>query len=177
VGKTILRVIVTATLAVGLPLGLMTATASASSTRPPVGINSSCYGYGCHGLDPYGEGCSISSTVASPPQSSTLVKVWNEYAYNCDANWAQGQLTAAAIAAGDSFQLAAATTDRYGNKEFECVPGPSGTGSLTEYCYNYAIGGSGVAWSDMVDGQNVADAIAYVYNSRHKLIQTVVVPQ
>jgi hypothetical protein len=181
VGKTFWRIIVTATLAVGLPLGLMTTTAaSASAARPHVAINGGCLGnngYYCHGLDPYGQGCPISSTKTSTPSQSAYVTVWNEYSFNCDANWAQGQLTPTARAVGDSFQLAASTTDRYGNKEFMCVPGPSNTGALTEYCYGYNIGGSGVAWTDMVDGHNVADAIGYVYNAAHRLIQTVVVPQ
>jgi hypothetical protein len=158
---------------------MTTTAASASAARPHVAINGGCLGtnngYYCHGLDPYAHGCTISTPV---PDYTTYVTIWNEYSANCDANWAQGQLTAQARANGDSFQLAASTTDRYGNTEFECVPGPSNTGSLTEYCYdNSYITGSGVAWSDMVDGHNVADAIGYVYNSRHKLIATVVQPQ
>jgi hypothetical protein len=57
-----------------------------------------------------------------------------------------------------------------------CYPGPGNTGDLTEYCTG-TYGGGSVAYSDMVDGTNLATAYAYVYNAVGRLIATLSISQ
>jgi hypothetical protein len=134
---------------------------------------STCSGYGCHGRDPYGAGCPISSTKMA---TSSLVTVWNRYSIGCNANWAEAQLTAAAVNAHDTMWVYISTTDNRGNYEFMCYPGPSNTGALVEGCTNPRYGGSLLAWTDMVDGTNLTTACADIYNASGTYLTTVCAP-
>jgi len=134
--------------------------------------HASCNGYGCHGLDPEGQGCSASSTGTSQVivNNVTLATLWNRYSGGCNSNWARGQLTSTAINAGDYIYMTISTTDSRGTFEGMCYPGPSNTGDLVEGCYDSYYNGSAVAWTDMVDGTNLTSANLYVVKANGTLV-------
>jgi hypothetical protein len=167
--RKMFQVIVAATIA-GLP-SLAAVTAASAATHPHAGPAVSCYADTCHGHDPVIYNCSVSSTASS---SDANVTVWRRWSGNCDASWARAQLSAAAISNGYTMEVAASTTNRYGQDEFMCYPGPSNTGALNEYCTG-TYGGSLPAYTDMVDSKNLVTAIAYIYNRLGRFIDQVVV--
>ena len=129
-----------------------------------------CSGWGCHGRDPSVEGCSASSTLQAPAKvnGTTLAIVQNRFAGNCNSNWARAELATAGLNAHDSFIIDIFTTDSRGDFEYMCypvVPSENGAGDLQESCSGATFGGSGFAFSDMVDGTNSTTADVYVYNS------------
>ena len=83
------------------------------------------------------------------------------YRGNCDTNWGRAQLKTLALNDHFSMDVAIQTADK---KEFMCVPGPSDTGQMNEYC-NGNYGGPNIAWTDMVDGQQLTTAYVYIYNA------------
>ncbi len=130
-----------------------------------------CFGYSCHGRDPVAYNCSTVS-LAGPAYmksgSTVLATLWNRYSTPCRANWASAYLSPAAISAHYKEYVSVDTTDSQGHFEFVCWPGPNSTGALIEDCSNFSTGGyggSGEAWSDMVDGTNTTLAAVCVYNS------------
>lgn len=88
----------------------------------------------------------------------------------CEDNFAMGTLTSAGLKARDSFEIVIQATDVNGHNEYMCYPGPSNTGSITEFCDGSAYGGSGNAWTDMVDGTHVTTANIYVGDSSGRFI-------
>ena len=117
-----------------------------------------CYGRSCAGWDPVARGCSVTSTTSSGGTWGTL---WNRYSSGCKANWARGQLSAAALAAGDTMWLEITTTDSAGQDEYICWPnyGTDNQGLTFESCYGASpYGGSSIVYSDMVDGTNITHA-------------------
>ena len=158
---TAIRLLTSGLLASALVLGLAVTSANAAVTaQAQLGVAATCYGFTCHGHDPVKYGCSISSTTST---SDNLVTLWNRYSASCNANWARAQLSPVALLLGDSMEVQVSTTDSHGSFEYMCYPGPSDTGQLQEYCTGH-YGGSSAAYTDMVDGTNLATATAYVFS-------------
>lgn len=84
--------------------GVVAPSASASSAVSAAG----CHAANCAGHDPTTHGCSATSTTSS---SGALATVWNRYSAACDANWVRGQLTTAALNAGDQMEITISTID------------------------------------------------------------------
>jgi hypothetical protein len=144
-----------ATQAGAAPQAFATATATTA-------VAAGCYATNCAGHDPTTHGCSATSTTTT---SGALATVWNRYSAGCDANWARGQLTSAALNAGDTMQVMIFTVDRDHNTERMCWPSPDNDqGYSDEFCNGY-YGGSSIAYTDMVDGTNVTQAYVMVFNS------------
>lgn len=133
----------------------------------------SCSGFSCHGHDPVLYGCSVLSTKTV---SDGLMTLQNRFSGNCDANWARAELSAVALGAHDSLEVAITTKDSHGQTETMCFPGPSNTGNLVENC-NGSFRGSGFAFTDMVDGTNLTTAEAIVLNSGGQQIDFLQVQQ
>jgi hypothetical protein len=88
--------------------------------------------------------------------------LYNKYSKLCNSNWAWAWLTPEGYNVGLSMVVIVTTLDCHGNLESMCYPGPGNTGHLNEYCYNYR--GTLPAYTAMVDGTNVTQAYAYVYD-------------
>jgi hypothetical protein len=167
--KTASRIIGSGLVTAALTLGLMTATASAAVAAAP-GAHSAlatktCWDKGCIGHDPQVYGCSAATTTTVQNAYAIL---WNRYSGNCDTNWGRAQLKTLALNDHFSMNVAIQTAD---GKEFMCVPGPSDTGQMNEYC-NGSYGGPNISWTDMVDGQQLTTAYVYIYNALgHELTQ------
>ena len=124
-----------------------------------------CYAASCSGWDPVGKGCTATSTTTG---SGTWGTVTNRYAAGCRANWVRGQLSAAAVNAGYKMWLNIQTTDSAGRNVYMCWPtgGVSNHGNTYESCYGASpVGGSGVIYSDMVDGTNITYADMLVFDA------------
>ncbi len=98
--------------------------------------------------------------------------LWNRYSSGCRSNWARAQLSSAAVGAGYKLQIAIATKDSRGVNEYICYPGPSNTG-LTYVACTSSYTGSSIIYGDMVDGTNLTQAFAEVFNSAGALIDIV----
>lgn len=158
--KTLVTIIAALLLSMGIAV-VVQAPANASGAT--------CSGYGCVGYDPGNRfpGCTDSTTQGEATGwygGIQVVTAWNRYSYTCNANWARGQLTAAAVARGYLMQVQIGTWDTNGNWEAMCYPGPSNTGQLQENCYNYLYGGSAPAYTDMVNGTNLTYATISVFD-------------
>lgn len=139
-----------------------------------------CYGASCAGHDPAIYGCSVTHTVSAAAQLNgvTLATVENRYSGGCVTNWGRAQLSAAGLQAGDSIVVDVYAQDRNGVNEYMCYPGPSNTGQLQEncncpnlsFCPSGTYRGSSWAYTDMVDGDKLATARIFVYNSSGKWI-------
>lgn len=172
--RTLKRLAVAGLVTVGMPLGLISTAADAATPHPGTAhvasVNPtpavSCYGYSCHGHDPYRYGCSKSSDTTAPAnyQGTQVATLWNWYSVQCNANWSEGALTTAGLNAGDSIIIDISTTDSHGYWEYMCYPGPDDTGALLEYCSGAHYGGAATAWTDMVDGTNKTVSDLYVYD-------------
>jgi hypothetical protein len=174
--KTASRLTAAAVMAAALTLGLTASAvtaAGATSAVPPArsALATICYGVDCHGFDPAatrgpdGNLCTA-STVTGGPTGNGLVTVWNRYSNNCNANWGRAQLTPQAVADHYSMQVEITTRDSSGKNEVMCYPTlVSNTGNSAEPCDNGTYGGGSVAYTDMVDGTNLATACARVYNN------------
>jgi len=128
-----------------------------------------CNGFSCHGRDPSIQGCAATSTTES---SDTLAIVQNRFSQGCKANWARGALTQTGIHNGDKIQVIIQTTDSQGNFEKMCFPGPNNTGQLQELCFaGMFYQSTTFAFTDMVDGTNVAAAIVNIYDSSGTFIR------
>jgi hypothetical protein len=159
--QTVFRLLASGTMAATLALGLTAAAAGAAvTTGAQPAITRTCHGYSCHGHDPVRYRCSVSSTTST---SDHLVTLWNRYSFNCNANWGRARLKPVALLLGDRMQVFISTTDSKGKFESMCYPGPSDTGHIEEDCTG-AYRGSLPAYTDMVDGTNVAWATVLVYN-------------
>lgn len=134
-----------------------------------------CFGASCAGHDPALYNCSATHTVSAVAQVNgvTLATVENRFSSGCDSNWGRAQLSAAGLQAGDSLVVDVFALDRNGVNEYMCYPGPSNTGRTQEsctctnlsFCPSGTYHGSSWAYTDMVDGKNVATARVFVYNS------------
>ena len=159
--KTASRIIGSGLVTAALTLGLTTATASAAVAAPQAHsavVSKTCWDTSCIGHDPQVYGCSASSTTTVQNAYAIL---WNRYSGNCDTNWGRAQLKALALNDHFSMDVAIQTADK---KEFMCVPGPSDTGQMNEYC-NGSYGGPNISWTDMVDGSQLTTAFVYIYNA------------
>lgn len=152
-------------LAAALPLAAGAATVPANPANA-----AGCYGYSCHGLDPGVAQCAVSSKTYSYMSEAV---VHNYYSKACNANWASAGFTQQGYNDGDSMAVVITTTDSQGHLESMCYPGPSNTGNLNEFCYNYNYRGTSPAYTDMVDGTNVTQAIAYIFDYQGNLAQVV----
>jgi hypothetical protein len=133
------------------------------SAAPPASAATGCHATGCAGHDPTTHGCTATSWTTT---SGALATIWNRYSAGCDANWARGQLTAAALNAGDKMYLEIGTKDSAGHYEDICWPGASNDqGGGFEACSGSLYGGSAIAYSDMVDGTDMTYATVTVFNS------------
>jgi hypothetical protein len=150
--------------------GVASATPASASTLSPA---ATCFGYGCHGHDPVIYNCAVASTTTT---SDGLMTLQNRYSSNCNANWARAELSASALGAYDTLEVAVTTSDSHGQTETMCYPGPSNTGNLIENCTG-SFGGSGFAYTDMVDGTNLTTAEAIVLNSSGQQIDFLQVQQ
>jgi hypothetical protein len=153
-------------------IALLAAGGTASMLSATAASAASCSGFSCHGYDPVAEGCSTTSTTTAYASSGgvTYATLWNRYSAGCKANWSRAELTSAAISAGYTMLVLADTSDSRGNYEDMCWPGPNNNvGALNESCGN-PYGGSSIAYTDMVDGTNTADAYVYIYNSSGNLV-------
>jgi hypothetical protein len=135
----------------------------------------SCDRYSCHGWDPNSRNCWWSSQKTQTAWSGNYnVTVWNRYSDGCHANWAVGQLNAAALAAGYGLAVFIDTTDSKGTYEYMCVPNSapsSGSGNLTEYCSIPPPSfSSQPIYTDMVDGTNVTRARALMMDRNGNVI-------
>jgi hypothetical protein len=138
----------------------------AGATRATPAMAASCYGFSCHGYDPASTGCNKYYSTYKETDGA-LASVVNWYSTGCNANWAQGWLSASAYAAGDSMIVYATTTDSHNPplSEYMCYPGPGNTGKLDEFCNGVYRGTSASpAYTDMVDGTNMTQAIVIVYD-------------
>ena len=133
-----------------------------AGAAPPASAAIGCYASSCAGHDPTTHGCSATSTTTT---AGTLATVWNRYSYGCDANWARGQLTAAALRAGDTMSVEIFTTDSANNFEEMTWPTTENDLGLDFETSSGHYGGSSIAYSDMVDGTNTTDAYVLVYNA------------
>lgn len=169
--KTAFRFIAAGGMAAALALGLTAGAAGTASavTASSVRADATCHETSCVGHDPVIYGCSVSNTTE---KGNGFAAVWGEFSNNCDAKWAQGQLTPQSLQNGYTMQVAISTND---GSEYMCVPGPSNTGMPKEFCNSYD-GASSVAYTDMVDGHLAATAIVYVYNTFHHQIDQITVP-
>lgn len=146
-----------------------------------------CYGASCAGHDPVIYGCSASHTVSAAAKLNgvTLATIQNRFSSGCDTNWGRAQLSPAGLQARDSIVVDVLAQDRNGINEYMCYPGPSNTGHLQENCYcpnlsfcpSSTYGGSNWAYTDMVDGKNLATARVFVYNSSGQWITQAEVSQ
>jgi Protein of unknown function (DUF2690) len=158
-------------------IGAMLASALMATVIASVGLassaspaNATCNGFSCHGLDPSIQGCTATSTRES---SDTLAIVQNRFSQGCKANWARGALTQTGLHNGDKIQVIIQTTDSHGNFEQMCFPGPSNTGNLKEPCSGTLYQSTTFAFTDMVDGTNVAAAIVKIYDSGGNFIRSI----
>ena len=160
------RLIVSALIALGLPLCAMGAAASAATmTHSRPAVTATCSGTGCIGRDPVTYNCSIS---ASKQVNDPSVTVWIRSSAGCAAKWGRAQLTGTALSNGWTMEVAV-----FNSADFMCYPGPSNTGDPNEYCTG-TYGGSLPAYTDMVaSAQGTATAIAYLYNRFGKYIREV----
>jgi hypothetical protein len=144
------------------PLGLTVSAGSASAAN--------CSGYSCHGLDPSGRCTDTASkwryaTIGGVLDPEPVAILYNKYSKSCNSNWAWAALTPEGRYAGLSMVLFITTSDSRGNLESMCYPGPSNTGNLNEYCYNYNYTGTLPFYTDMVDGTHVTQAYLYIYDA------------
>jgi len=149
------RVLVAALIAAG---GLVIVAPAMSASASPT-----CHGYTCHGHDPVVYGCAVSSQKFAYYYSgrTLMATLTNEYSYQCNANWVQGQLSKYAVALGWNFAITLTTSDSKGYLESMCWSGPASdnnTGNLEEFCDPqvppFADSSTNPAWTDMVDGTN-----------------------
>lgn len=129
----------------------------------------SCSGWGCDGLDPVAQGCSVASTVTSPASynGTALATLQNRYSSGCNSNWARAELTTAGLNAHDSFVIDIFTTDSRFDNEYMCYPvvsSENGKGYIQETCSGATISSGGFWYSDMVDGTNNTTAHVDVYD-------------
>jgi hypothetical protein len=167
------------------PAALMGA-AAALTMLVTVGISTSsanattgCHANGCGGYDPVVMGCSVTSTTS---QVGALATVWNRYSFGCDSNWARAQLTAAAVAAGDTMWVSIDTFDSTNNEESICwpnYPSQNNTGDTDEFCNDTTgpYGGSSVVYTDMVDGTDATNASVAVFDAQFDLLAVYTVDQ
>jgi hypothetical protein len=166
VSRLIAAGLTAAALTLGLTASAVTASATVAAATAPTALTFSCHDASCHGFDPGQYGC-------TPPGSTVLkansfVAVWNQYSFNCDANWGQAQLTPQSVAKGYSMLLVTTTTDSDNHREHMCTPSlQHNVGSFDEQCDNGTYHGGGVAQTDMVDGTNVATVCATVYSAQN----------
>jgi hypothetical protein len=167
--KTASRLIAAGLTVAALTLGLTasavtTASATVTATRAPTALATACHDASCHGRDPVIWGCLPSTSTVE--NANSFVAVWNDYSGSCDANWGQAQLTPQSVRNHYSMLLETKTTDSDGHREFMCVPSLSNNvGALTELCDDGTDFSGGVAYTDMVDGTNVATVCALVYSN------------
>jgi hypothetical protein len=126
-----------------------------------------CSSAACAGHDPVAEGCTtagwFSTTSANlVVNGTTYATVQNVYSHGCNVNWARAILTPAALSSSLRMFVFIYTTDRNGNSEGVCYPGPSNTGKLSEDCTYPQYAGGQWAFTDMVDGTNLTHAVVFV---------------
>lgn len=142
----------------------------------PASATSGCYGYGCHGYDMNHFQCTYTSSLPSDAvfNGTRLATVYNRYSGGCRSNWAEAVLSPAALAAGDTMLVTVNTqTDSHGTSEQMWFPGSSSNqGALNEYGVMPYYGGSASAYTDMVDGTNLATASVLVFDRNNNPIQT-----
>lgn len=160
------------TLVAALLLGLCGAVAVQA---PANAAGATCSGYSCVGHDPQTtySGCLNSTTHGTATASYggiQVVTAWNYYSNDCNANWARGQLTSAAVSRGYQMQVQIGTSDTNGYWEAMCYPGPSDTGKAREDCYDYKYGGSLAAYTDMVNGTNLTKATISVFDPTGQVV-------
>jgi hypothetical protein len=170
-------------------LGGLAATSAAAGASPAVGAHRAaahaiasshpvCYGYTCHGHDPFVYGCGeyTSRSAGAYAGGTELAVLINWYGY-CKDNFSLGYLTSAGLNDGDSIVIEISTYDSHGTFEFMCEPnrfGSGNTGYLKELCVGTnsndcvgataAYGGASAAWTDMVDGTNFTDSKICVFH-------------
>jgi hypothetical protein len=154
---------------------------SGGLAAPPASASTpGCSGISCAGKDPSAMHCNTSMTfvkfsVYSLDQKNLLATGQNVYSIPCKANWAEAlSLTSYSISHGYGVYVSALTLkDSNGQQEWMCFPGQdiiNGNG-----CNFTAIGGytgsSGwPAYTDMVDGTNLAYAEVFVVDSSGNII-------
>lgn len=125
----------------------------ATMVHHPLVADSSCFSTGCFNQDPFQENCSVtsSSTKTITDQFGTaLATITNAFSSGCDANWAEGSLSN-----GVGLRLTISTS----GESTLCEPSD---------CTS-TLGFANFAWTNMVNGTNVASACAFTTGPRDGL--------
>jgi hypothetical protein len=151
--------------AAGLLAGILLLLGGLAAGTQSASASTGCSGFSCHGHDPFVYNCGYYTPDSAGAYSgNTELAVLKNWYGHCNANWSEGYLTSAGLAAHDSIIITIDTTDSRGDYEFMCYPGPDNTGALVENCSGATYGGSSTAWTDMVDGTNITQSFIYVYH-------------
>lgn len=153
---------------IGILIATVISIAGLSATGVTPANAATCYATSCAGHDPTTHGCSATSTTS---YSGSLATVWNRYSAGCDANWGRAQLTAAALAAGDTMYVEIYTYEPGNYEESMCWPTDSNDQGIDyEFCNGNPYGGSSIVYTDMVDGTYETYADVSVFDSSYNLI-------